>query len=180
MVSTPRFGSGRSIIAVLGVTIPLLFGLSWFVYRTRTGKAMRATAQDREAAALMGIDVNRAIGRRLHPWRLARRRGRDGRALLQQQRPFPDGLPLRPLRLHRGSARRHRQSEWRCVGGFIIGIIWSISDGYMKTYCLRVGRAMDAVSHFRRPGHHDDLQADRVARRAHVGQGVRWPAAQFH
>jgi len=48
-------------LAVIGVTIPLLVGLSWFVYRTRTGKAMRATAQDREASALMGIDVNRTI-----------------------------------------------------------------------------------------------------------------------
>ena len=52
-------------LAVFGLTIPLLIGLSWFVYRTRTGKAMRATAQDREAAALMGIDVNRTIARRL-------------------------------------------------------------------------------------------------------------------
>jgi branched-chain amino acid transport system permease protein len=48
-------------LAVIGVTIPLLAGLTWFVYRTRTGKAMRATAQDREASALMGIDVNRTI-----------------------------------------------------------------------------------------------------------------------
>ena len=48
-------------LAVLLLTIPLLAGMTWFVYRTRTGKAMRATAQDREAAALMGIDINRAI-----------------------------------------------------------------------------------------------------------------------
>ncbi|MFL5762058.1 MAG: branched-chain amino acid ABC transporter permease [Thermomicrobiales bacterium] len=48
-------------LAVIGVTIPLLAALSWFVYRTKTGKAMRATAQDREASALMGIDVNRTI-----------------------------------------------------------------------------------------------------------------------
>ncbi len=48
-------------LAVLGITLPLLIGLTWFVYRTRTGKAMRATAQDREAAALMGIDTNRTI-----------------------------------------------------------------------------------------------------------------------
>jgi branched-chain amino acid transport system permease protein len=46
---------------VLGLTIPLLVGLNLFTTRTRLGKAMRATAQDREAAALMGIDINQTI-----------------------------------------------------------------------------------------------------------------------
>ena len=43
------------------VTIPLLIALTWFVSRTRQGKAMRATAQDADTAGLMGIDVNRTI-----------------------------------------------------------------------------------------------------------------------
>jgi branched-chain amino acid transport system permease protein len=46
---------------VLCVTVPTLVGLTWLVQRTRRGKAMRAIAQDREAAAMMGIDVNRTI-----------------------------------------------------------------------------------------------------------------------
>jgi branched-chain amino acid transport system permease protein len=46
---------------VAAVTIPLLIALAWFVKNTRQGKAMRATAQDREAAGLMGINVNRTI-----------------------------------------------------------------------------------------------------------------------
>jgi branched-chain amino acid transport system permease protein len=50
-----------SHLFVTGVTLPLLFGLMWFIKNTRQGKAMRATAQDREAAGLMGIDVNRTI-----------------------------------------------------------------------------------------------------------------------
>lgn len=48
-------------VFVAGVTIPLLIALAWFVKNTRQGKAMRATAQDREAAGLMGINVNRTI-----------------------------------------------------------------------------------------------------------------------
>jgi branched-chain amino acid transport system permease protein len=32
-----------------------------FVGRTRLGRAMRATAQDREAAELMGVDINQTI-----------------------------------------------------------------------------------------------------------------------
>jgi branched-chain amino acid transport system permease protein len=43
------------------VTLPLLFALSWFVGKTRQGRAMRATAQDPDTAGLMGVDVNRTI-----------------------------------------------------------------------------------------------------------------------
>ena len=50
-----------STIIVVGVTIPLLLGLTYVVQRTRQGKAMRATAQDQDAARLMGIDVDRPI-----------------------------------------------------------------------------------------------------------------------
>src|SRR5712691_11861908 len=46
---------------VLLVTLPVLVALTWLVQRTRRGKAMRATAQDREAAAMMGIDVDGTI-----------------------------------------------------------------------------------------------------------------------
>ncbi len=46
---------------VLLITIPTLIGLVWLVRYTRQGKAMRATAQDKDAAAMMGIDVNRTI-----------------------------------------------------------------------------------------------------------------------
>ncbi|MDP9220671.1 MAG: branched-chain amino acid ABC transporter permease [Actinomycetota bacterium] len=48
-------------ILVLAITIPLLLVLSFIVQRTRQGKAMRATAQDQDAARLMGIDVDRTI-----------------------------------------------------------------------------------------------------------------------
>jgi branched-chain amino acid transport system permease protein len=48
-------------ILVIVTTIPLMIGLHYFVTRTRWGKAMRATAQDRETAAAMGINVERTI-----------------------------------------------------------------------------------------------------------------------
>jgi branched-chain amino acid transport system permease protein len=48
-------------LIVLLFTVPVLFALIWLVQRTRHGKAMRATAQDRDASAMMGINVNRTI-----------------------------------------------------------------------------------------------------------------------
>jgi branched-chain amino acid transport system permease protein len=48
-------------LVVIGVTVPLLLILTYIVQRTRQGKAMRATAQDQDAARLMGINVNRTI-----------------------------------------------------------------------------------------------------------------------
>ncbi len=48
-------------LLVILVTVPVLLGLSYLVQRTRQGKAMRATSQDMDASAMMGINVNRTI-----------------------------------------------------------------------------------------------------------------------
>jgi branched-chain amino acid transport system permease protein len=48
------------VLAVF-VTIPLVLLMTTFIARSRLGKAMRATAQDPEAARLMGINVDTTI-----------------------------------------------------------------------------------------------------------------------
>ena len=50
----------NKLIVVL-ITVPVLLALSYLVQQTRQGKAMRATAQDKDASAMMGINVNRTI-----------------------------------------------------------------------------------------------------------------------
>ncbi|MFZ0158306.1 MAG: branched-chain amino acid ABC transporter permease [Kineosporiaceae bacterium] len=50
-----------SVIVVLLITIPLLLLMTFLINKTRQGKAMRATAQDQDAARLMGINVDRTI-----------------------------------------------------------------------------------------------------------------------
>jgi len=52
--------SWNKLIVVL-ITVPVLLALLYLVQQTRQGKAMRATAQDKDAAAIMGINVNRTI-----------------------------------------------------------------------------------------------------------------------
>jgi branched-chain amino acid transport system permease protein len=48
-------------IFTIAASITLMAALTWLVARTRTGKAMRATSFDREAAEMMGIRVDRVI-----------------------------------------------------------------------------------------------------------------------
>jgi branched-chain amino acid transport system permease protein len=51
----------HKFFVVIGVVAPILLLLTWVVTQTRVGKAMRAVAQDQDAARLMGINVNRII-----------------------------------------------------------------------------------------------------------------------
>ena len=48
-------------VLVVTVSVVCMVVLNYFVYQTKLGKAMRATAQDRDAAQLMGINVNSTI-----------------------------------------------------------------------------------------------------------------------
>ena len=49
------------VIVTVAVSVLVMIGLTWFTGSTRTGKAMRAVSEDRDAAQLMGINVNRTI-----------------------------------------------------------------------------------------------------------------------
>ncbi len=52
--------SVKSLIVIVAAVL-MLIGLNYFVNATKIGKAIRAVAQDRPTASLMGIDVNRII-----------------------------------------------------------------------------------------------------------------------
>ncbi len=55
------FNVPRVDVLVIGLALVFMAGLYLIVQRTRMGTAMRAVAEDGEAAALMGIDVNKVV-----------------------------------------------------------------------------------------------------------------------
>ncbi len=121
-------------ITVFAITIPLLLLLTWFIRSTRTGKAMRATAQDRQASALMGIDVNRTISMAFIIGGLLA--GAAGMIALyynniaRAQMGFKYGLFAFTAAVLGGIGNL----AGAVVGGFLIGLIWSMSDGMAKEY----------------------------------------------
>ncbi len=49
------------VLVTVAVSVLIMVGLTLFTGKTKAGKAMRAVSEDRDAAQLMGINVNRTI-----------------------------------------------------------------------------------------------------------------------
>ncbi len=125
-------------VFLFAVTIPLVIGLTLFIDRTRIGKAMRACAQDREAAAMMGINVNRIIaitffvggalaGAAGLVWGLYINSGRFLMGFEAGLMAFTSAV-LGGIGNIRGAV----------VGAFIIGMLKSMSDGYIGGQWTRI------------------------------------------
>ena len=52
--------TGESAVTI-GVTVIIMIGLTLFINKTKTGRAMLAVSEDKGAAQLMGVNVNRTI-----------------------------------------------------------------------------------------------------------------------
>jgi branched-chain amino acid transport system permease protein len=65
ITQTPVPGTGELItqlqLVIIGVAVALMLALQWFVFKTASGRAMRAVALDRQAAQLMGINTDAVI-----------------------------------------------------------------------------------------------------------------------
>ena len=163
----------NKLIVVL-ITVPVLLLLVWLVERTRQGKAMRATAQDRDAAAMMGINVNRTISFTFLIAGAPRRRGRSALRPVRDQHPLRPGLPARPDRVHRRRARRDRQPARRGARSDSDRAHSGVQRGPVLA-CSR--QRLDAVDRVRDPDPDPRLQARGPARRTDAGRRVTnpWP-----
>jgi branched-chain amino acid transport system permease protein len=140
LVRFPSGGSwfGVDEVLVLAVTIPLLLALRWFVSSTRQGKAMRATAQDREASGLMGIDVNRTISLTfLIAGALAGAAGLVV-ALYYGQTFFQYGFQFGLMSFTAAVLGGIGNMTGATVGGMLIGLVAAMSDRFIEAKWTQV------------------------------------------
>ena len=119
--------SWNKLVVVL-ITIPVLILLTWMVRSTKQGKAMRATAQDQDAAAMMGINVNRTISFTfLLAGMLA---GAAGVLyLLQFQMRYDTGFELGLIAFTAAVLGGIGNLAGATLGGLIIGFIQAFNEG---------------------------------------------------
>jgi branched-chain amino acid transport system permease protein len=118
----------HSDVFAVVVTAPLLVALVWFVGTTRYGKAMRATAQDPDAARLMGINVDRTISLTFLLGGLLAGAAGMIYALYNGTIQFNQGFTAGLIAFTAAVMGGIGNLKGAVVGGLIIGVIQSISD----------------------------------------------------
>ena len=120
------------VIAVVGAVV-LMVLLTLFVRGTQLGKAMRATSFDREAASMMGIDVDRVIVATFFIGSaLAGAAGVFNGLVYQQVWPYM-GFQAGSTRSSPPSSAGSATCPGAVVGGLVIGLAQSFSIGYISS-----------------------------------------------
>jgi branched-chain amino acid transport system permease protein len=116
---------------VVAVTVPLLLALSYFIQSTKQGKAMRAVAQDKEAAAMVGINVNRTISITFLLGGILAGASGVMYGLFNGITVFNVGFQQGLYAFTAAVLGGIGNLTGAVVGGFLIGIIGSMSDQYI-------------------------------------------------
>ena len=131
---TISLGGGATIaykdIAVVVIAFVLMISLSLFVERSKLGKAMRATAQDRDAAGLMGIDINRTIAATFFIGAVLAGAGGMIYGLYFNNVTFDLGFSAGLVAFTAAVFGGIGNIQGAAIGGLVIGMIQSLSDGY--------------------------------------------------
>ena len=118
----------RADILAVAAMIPLVYALTTFVNRSRLGKAMRATAQDPEAARLMGINVDTTISLTFLLGGLLAGAAGLIYALYQTQVWYFQGFTAGLIAFTAAVMGGIGNLRGAVLGGLIIGVIQQISD----------------------------------------------------
>jgi branched-chain amino acid transport system permease protein len=119
--------SQGDLLAIVA-TIPLVLLLTTFITRSRLGKAMRATAQDPEAARLMGINVDTTISMTFLLGGLMAGAAGLIYALYQTTVWYLQGFQAGLIAFTAAVMGGIGNLKGAVLGGFIIGIIQQMSD----------------------------------------------------
>jgi branched-chain amino acid transport system permease protein len=115
-------------VLAVAVTIPLVFLLTQFITHSRIGKAMRATAQDPEAARLMGINVDTTISFTFLMGGLMAGAAALIYALYQTTLWYFSGFQAGLIAFTAAVMGGIGNLQGAVLGGVIIGVIQNISD----------------------------------------------------
>ena len=125
-------------VFVIVVAIVLMIALTAFINGSTLGKAMRATAQDRDAAQLMGIDINRTIAATFFIGAALAGAGGIIYGLYYNSVTAFDGFEYGLYAFTAAVFGGIGNIPGAAIGGFTIGIIAAISDGYFEVSWTRV------------------------------------------
>ncbi|HYL06996.1 MAG TPA: branched-chain amino acid ABC transporter permease [Candidatus Udaeobacter sp.] len=133
-------GASISVKAVFVIVIAfvLMVGLTLFINRSILGKAMRATAQDRDAAQLMGININRTIAATFFIGAALAGAGGIIYGLYYNSVSAFDGFQLGLFAFTAAVLGGIGNIPGAVLAGFLIGVVTSISDGYFVTSWTRI------------------------------------------
>jgi branched-chain amino acid transport system permease protein len=120
-------------VLAIAVAIPLLLMLAAFVNNSRLGRAMRATAQEPEAARLMGINVDTTISATFVLGGLMAGAAGLIYALYQTQIWYFQGFRAGLIAFTAAVMGGIGNLKGAVLGGLIIGIIEQISDNRIGT-----------------------------------------------
>jgi branched-chain amino acid transport system permease protein len=123
----------RADLLAIGVTAPLVVAMTMFISRSRLGKAMRATAQDPDAARLMGISVDTTISLTFLIGGLMAGAAGLIYALYQTTIWFFQGFQAGLIAFTAAVMGGIGNLQGAVLGGIIIGCIQQISDNRIGT-----------------------------------------------
>ncbi|MBF6589063.1 MAG: branched-chain amino acid ABC transporter permease [Ktedonobacterales bacterium] len=118
-------------IFIVVLALGLMYALNRFIRTTRLGRAMRATAQDPEAASLMGVNINRTISTTFIVGGALAGAGGVIYSLLNQEAQVTTGFQLGLIAFTAAVLGGIGNIQGAVLGGFLIGLIQSLTVQYL-------------------------------------------------